>query len=69
MVKLIEQAKKIQNARVAAGKRGYAKAVRRFLLREHAPRFDRYEHAKKSLPVAWPAKKKPDREAAEVLCG
>ena len=51
MVKTIEQAKAIQSRRAKSGKRGYAKAVRRYLKRNHA---DDFLAIKNNLAVAWP---------------
>lgn len=48
MITSTAQAKRIQERRVAAGKRGYAKAVRRFLLQG-----SNYQEAKAQLPVTW----------------
>lgn len=51
MIKTQEQASKVQQRRADSGKRGYAKAVRRYLLRtSHA---DTYRVYKARLPVYW----------------
>ena len=60
MIKTIEQAQKIQKSRVKAGKRGYAKAARRFLKREYP---NSYKIRKSALDVAWPAKAKAQEAA------
>lgn len=54
MIKTIEQAKAIQKRRVKAEKRGYAKAVRRFLRRECSTV---YKEVKAHFPVVWDGKK------------
>lgn len=51
MVRDIKHATKIQERRVSAGLKGYAKAVRRFLLREYAD--DEYADMRQRLPVRW----------------
>lgn len=51
MIKSIEQAQRIQEQRVKAGKRGWAKAVRRYLLWEHK---DHYKIVKYGLPHIKP---------------
>lgn len=54
MVNDMDKAKRIQERRVAAGKRGYAKAVRRFLKRYEAEgRGGSYRQARDLLPVSW----------------
>ena len=50
----IAQAHTIQARRVAAGKRGYAKAVRRFFMRAHPARTGDYHAKLRSLPAIWP---------------
>ena len=50
MIKNIEQAIKVQRLRLSFGKSGYAKAVRRFLLRTDP---SRYNEVKLTLPVYW----------------
>lgn len=55
MITTFEQAHKIQTGRYAAGKKGVAKAVRRYLLRIDP---DNYKSRRKSLPAAWPASNK-----------
>ena len=50
MVKSLKQAELIQMRRSKSGLRGYAKAVRRYLLHSHT---ENYQNAKSSLPVNW----------------
>lgn len=50
MIKDFEHAQAVQERRVKDNKRGYAKAVRRFLLRD---RGINYEAFKPLLPVRW----------------
>ena len=50
------QAMQVQTRRVTAGRSGYAKAVRRYLLREHAADM-RVE--KQRFPVSWKPRKSP----------
>lgn len=50
MIKTHAQAVAIQDRRVKAGKRGYAKAVRRYL---QAKRAGTYLDARNQLPVRW----------------
>ena len=54
MIKTFRQAALVQDRRADSGKRGYAKAVRRFLLREYP---DLYQSRKQSLTVVWPKPK------------
>lgn len=67
MVRDFEHATAIQRRRVAAGRRGLARAVVRYLLREHA---QDYRQARAALPV-WtpsPPKETPPRKGpAEVV--
>jgi hypothetical protein len=53
MIRSLQQARRIQLRRVAAGKRGYAKAVLRYLRRAHAGDYDR---AKATLPEPLPSR-------------
>lgn len=55
MIKSYEQAMAVQDRRANSGKRGYAKAVRRYLLNNHK---DRYQSRKAALKAIWPKKKK-----------
>jgi len=50
MIKDMRHAELVQSRRIDAGKRGYAKAVRRFLLRDHGLN---YKALKPFLPVMW----------------
>mgnify|MGYP001064528911 CR=1 FL=1 len=56
MIKTIAQAVTIQAKRVAAGKRGYAKAVRRFCAIREREHGDDYGKSIRAFPVAWPDK-------------
>ncbi len=62
MVISIQQAIRIQYARVAAGKTGYAKAVRRFLLSNHR---SEYRKMIDKLPYIVP-KPKQENEKKEA---
>jgi len=55
MVKTLDQAVGVQQRRYALGKRGVAKAVRRYLLHVDP---DSYESRRDSLPANWPEAKK-----------
>lgn len=57
MIKSYDQCLETQKRRVKAGKRGYAKAVRRYLLKFVSDYLD-YKSLKNGLPVTW-KKKKP----------
>ena len=50
MIKSLEQANRVQKNRVVSGKRGYAKAVRRFLLREYS---EAYLKERAKLIASW----------------
>lgn len=50
MIKTMEQAVKIQQTRANLQRRGYSKAVRRYLLANHRTM---YIETKASLPVYW----------------
>jgi len=51
MIKNLKHAQTVQIRRINKRKHGYAKAVRRFLLRNNGENFVEY---KAQLPVAWP---------------
>jgi len=53
MVKSFEQAEAIQKRRSDAGKRGYAKAVRRAVSRFVSRESGDYRNAMSTLPVFW----------------
>jgi len=53
MIKTLQQAREVQIRRVSAGRFGYAKAVRRYLMREHK---QQYQIIKKNLSVVFPKK-------------
>ena len=59
MVKNLDQANKIQQHRIDSEKRGYAKAVRRFVQRNHK---NDYRNVMAGLPAYWGPKRevKPD---------
>lgn len=61
MIKTYAQAVAIQGRRVKSGKRGYAKAVRRYLL---ATRAGTYLDARNQLPVRWDRPKLAQQAAA-----
>lgn len=64
MIKSLEQAIATQKRRAAQQKRGYAKAVRRFLKRTHS---DDYKYLKRSLAVFWvPEKAEGSKADANV---
>ena len=52
MIKSMEQAKAVQEHRIKNGKRGYAKAVRRFCLRQATDHLG-YKELRAMLPVSW----------------
>lgn len=53
MIETLDQAKAVQTRRMLAKKRGYAKAVRRFLKRGH---YGSYGAVRAKLNVIWPDK-------------
>ena len=64
MIKNTAQAEAIQKKRVADGKRGYAKAVRRFCRAVEKENGVSYGKSISALPVAWPDKvEKPAMQA------
>ena len=65
MIKSFVQACDVQNRRAHSGKRGYAKAVRRYLLRD---RKAEYKDRKQLLTVVWPKpKEKKKAKTVKVL--
>ena len=50
MIKSLDQAKAVQERRVAKGLKGYAKAVRRYLLKNHR---EEYVSIRSELEVKW----------------
>lgn len=65
MIKSYAQAAAIQGRRVKSGKRGYAKAVRRYLLATRADTYaDTYLNARNQLPVRWDRPKLAQQAAA-----
>ena len=65
MIKTFAHAAAIQDRRADSGKRGYAKAVRRYLLRQYP---DLYLSRKQSLTAVWPKpKEKKKAEKVKVL--
>lgn len=55
MITTVQQCFKIQERRVAQGRRGYSKAVRRFIL-QHSKDDAEYKANLALLPVNWEAK-------------
>lgn len=53
MIKTIKQARAVQQRRVAAGRHGYAKAVRRFVSSDCALSCEEYYSVRNSLPALW----------------
>ena len=53
MITTLEQAKRIQTERSKSGKRGVAKAVRRFVRRQYP---DDYRSTLNEFPVNWASK-------------
>lgn len=56
MIKSLEQAQEVQHRRAASGKRGYARAVRRYFLRVSP---GRYREALGQVSVNWVRNRKP----------
>jgi hypothetical protein len=53
LITTITKALAVQQRRVAAGKLGYAKAVRRFVCRDVSLGCEEYYRVRNSLPVRW----------------